>query len=242
MEDLRAMAADRAGASFELFELTEQHRSGGSNAYESWVDALLDGHPVPWVQEDDYQLILADSPAQLETLTFSPTSQGAKSGARLLAGFCWTWLRWPDGAATIDDIPFDINIHGWRKRWNLRHAIDGYPEASSWAANPSGAEQVGSVFTAQGFEFGRCGVILGPDFRWDQGTDQWLVDVTKTRYEKLQAAARTSADFEDLIRNHYRVLLTRAMAATVIYSTDAATRSKLAELVPSAAVAGMTVA
>ncbi len=91
---------------------------------------------------------LADSPQQLEQLTFDPTAPGAKTGARLRAGFCWTWQKWPDAARSIDDVQFDVEIDGWRKRWNLRQNIDGYPKESLWASTPSGAEQVGSVFTA----------------------------------------------------------------------------------------------
>lgn len=223
--------ADRTGASYEEFELTEQHRSGGSDVYEAWVDAWLDGRPIVWRDQENYGVQLANSPQQLERLTFDPTAPGAKTGARLLAGFCWTWQKWPDAARNIDDIPYDIEIDGWRKRWNLRQNIDGYPKDSLWASTPSGAEQVGSVFTAQGFEFGRCGVIMGADFRWEPAAHRWIVDVSATRYGALATAARSDSDFEDLIRNHYRVLLTRAMAGTVIYSTDAATRQKLREMI-----------
>lgn len=223
--------AKRTGASYEEFELTEQHRSGGSDDYEAWVNALLAGQPTVWRDQDNYTVQLADTPQQLESATSDPKAPGAAVGARLLAGFCWTWQRWPNGATSIDDIPYDIDIDGWRKRWNLRQSIAGYPKDSAWASTPTGAEQVGSVFTAQGFEFGRCGVIIGPDFRWDPAAQQWIVDVTQTRYGALATAARSDDAFIDLIRNHYRVLLTRAMAATVIYCTDSATRDKLAEFI-----------
>ncbi len=230
LDHLHAIA-DRTGASYQEFELTEQHRSGGSDAYEAWVDALLDGTPTVWQDQENYRVQLADSPQQLETLTFDAATPGAPSGARLLAGFCWTWLKWPDHAKSINDVPYDIEIDGWRKRWNLRQSIDGYPKDSSWASVPAGAEQVGSVFTAQGFEFDRCGVIIGNDFRWDPAAERWIVDIAATRYGALATAARSDSDVEDLIRNHYRVLLTRAMAGTVIYSTDPATRAKLAEII-----------
>jgi hypothetical protein len=229
--------AERVGASYQEFALTEQHRSGGSEAYEAWVDALLAGTPKVWRDEQDFQVRVVDSPEELEDVTFDPAGRGADSGARLLAGFCWDWKRWPEGARSIQDVPFDIEIGPWKKHWNLRNGIDGYPADSSWASKSSGKDQVGSVFTAQGFEFGRCGVIIGPDFRWDPESDDWVVDVSKTRYgQLLRAAGRAgdpdaAADAEDLVRNHYRVLLTRAMSATTVYATDDATRAKLAELV-----------
>ena len=109
--------------------------------------------------------------------------------------------------------------------------MDDYPKDSSGRPHLLALNRWGSVFTAQGFEFGRCGVIIGPDFRWDPADERWIVDVDQTRYGALATAARSDSDFEDLIRNHYRVLLTRAMAGTVIYSTDLDTRMKLEELI-----------
>ena len=38
------------------------------------------------------------------------------------------------------------------------------------------------------------------------------------------------ADVDRLIRNTYKVLLTRGMVGTVVYSTDAETRAKLRQL------------
>ncbi|MGY1858071.1 DNA/RNA helicase domain-containing protein [Modestobacter sp. SYSU DS0290] len=236
IDRIRAVA-ERVGASFEEFHLTEQHRSGGSEAYEAWVDALVAGAPRPWRDEENFEVRVVDSPEELERVTFDADGAGADSGARLLAGFCWAWQPWPKGARSIIEVPLDIKIGQWEKRWNLHSGVDGYPADISWASDPAGAEQVGSVFTAQGFEFGRCGVIIGPDFRWDPAADEWVVDVSQTKYPKLLAAARRAddpnavADAEDLVRNHYRVLLTRAMASTTIYATDEATRAKLAELV-----------
>lgn len=220
------LVAKRVGASFEELELTEQHRSGGSEAYEQWVDALVAGKPIPWVDEPTYKVMVADSPEELEQLT-----QPSGTSARLLAGFCWTWQKWPNSAAAIEDIPYDIRIGNWQKRWNLRKPIGGYPKDTEWASKDSGAYQVGSVFTAQGFEFERCGVIIGPDFRWDEGSDRWIISPNAMRYEKLLRALASKRELRERVRNHYRVLLTRAMKTTIIYSTDAATRRKLAELV-----------
>ena len=229
---LHAMA-ERTGASLHMFELTEQHRSGGSAAYEAWVDALVAGQAVPWKDEERFSVRVSDSPEEFEAYVFDPSARGADEGARLLAGFAWEYQPWPKTEVrSIDDVPFDITIGTWEKRWNLRHPIDGYPQASDWASNPTGAEQVGSMFTAQGFEFGRCGVLIGDDFRWDPTAQEWVVDVSKTHWVKYGTEAKKDpARVEQLIRNQYRVLLTRAMAATAVYSPDPATRQKLAELV-----------
>jgi DUF2075 family protein len=38
------------------------------------------------------------------------------------------------------------------------------PPASIWAYDPNGINQVGCIYTAQGFEFDYIGVIVGKDF------------------------------------------------------------------------------
>lgn len=220
--------ADRTGASVDVFELTEQHRSGGSDAYEEWVDALVDGRPTEWHDEENFSVRVAQTPHELEQ---SVMTAAAPEKARLLAGFCWEWLKFPKSAKSIDDVPYDIDIDGWRKRWNLHSGIGGYPRHTAWAHNPRGAEQVGSVFTAQGFEFDRCGVIIGPDLVWNDDAGRMAVDITASRYQNLVRLARRNPAEEARVRNQYRVLLTRAMRGVVLYSTDPETLKMLNRIV-----------
>jgi uncharacterized protein len=84
--------------------------------------------------------------------------------ARITAGFCWRWSKpRPDG--TLVD---DIVIGSWRRPWNLYAdtALDGIPPSSLWATDSGGFEQVGCIYTAQGFEYDYGGVIIGTDLVW----------------------------------------------------------------------------
>jgi hypothetical protein len=219
--------ADRTGASFDVLELTEQHRSGGSQAYEAWVDALVDGKPTVWHDEDNFTVSVADSPEELEEVVLDGSADGE---ARLVAGFCWDWRKWPK-IDSIHVLPFDIEIGDWKKHWNLHKALDGYPKDTDWARKPSGAAQVGSIFTAQGFEFTRVGVIVGPDLVWDEAVERMAVHMEASRYAKLVQLPSRSPQEDVRIRNQYRVLLTRAMRSVVLYSTDPDTRALLKRIV-----------
>jgi hypothetical protein len=219
--------ADRTGASFDVLELTEQHRSGGSQAYEAWVDALVDGKPTVWHDEDNFTVSVADSPEELEEVVLDGSADGE---ARLVAGFCWDWRKWPK-IDSIHVLPFDIEIGDWKKHWNLHKALDGYPKDTDWARKPSGAAQVGSIFTAQGFEFTRVGVIVGPDLVWDEAVERMAVHMEASRYAKLVQLHSRSPQEDVRIRNQYRVLLTRAMRSVVLYSTDPDTRALLKRIV-----------
>ncbi|NMO57586.1 DUF2075 domain-containing protein [Actinoplanes sp. TBRC 11911] len=227
IDDAR-LVAERTGASFKVFELTEQHRSGGSQAYEEWVDALVDGQPIVWHDEEAFSVRVAQSPRELERAVMDDAEQDE---ARLLAGFCWEWQKFPKSAKSIEDVPFDIDIDGWKKRWNLHAAIDGYPDHSGWAHNPRGADQVGSVFTAQGFEFQRCGVIIGGDLTWHEEPGRMEVDITASRYKDLVRLVKQHPEEAARVRNQYRVLLTRAMRRVVLYSTDPDTLKMLNSIV-----------
>jgi DUF2075 family protein len=99
-----------------------------------------------------------------------------------------------------------------------------------WASDPAGIGQIGCVYTAQGFEYDWNGVIIGPDLVWRDGR---FISVRKAnRDPDFRNQGRVSdGHFDRLVRNVYKVLLTRGMVGTVLYSTDAETRDALRALV-----------
>jgi uncharacterized protein len=147
-------------------------------------------------------------------------------GARLAAGYCWRWSDPIPGGL----VP-DIEIGDWHKPWNNKkdtsHA--GAPGTPFWASDPAGFEQVGCVYTAQGFEYDYSGVILGPDLVW-RG-DRF---VARPEFSYDTQVKRGSADeFDGAVRNTYKVLLTRGMLGTMVYSTDPETQDLLRSLIPA---------
>ena len=219
-------AAERRGLDVQIVELDAQFRSGGSRAYEEWVLRLLglaDGGPMPWAGDDNYQLLVADSPEELEGLLRGKLATGY--GARIAAGYCWPWSDAERDQPLVDD----VKIGDWARPWNnpkeRRHG--DAPPRSLWATEPGGFEQVGCVYTAQGFEYDWSGVILGPDLVWRDGC--FVADVRASKDPAFRG--RGAAGFDTFVRNVYKVLLTRGMAGTVLYSTDAETRALLRELV-----------
>ena len=98
------------------------------------------------------------------------------------------------------------------------------------ASNPAGFSQVGCVYTAQGFEYDHAGVIIGPDFVWRDGG--WRTVRAANRDPDFKNRMKVpDAHFDRLVRNVYKVLLTRGMQSVTIYSTDAQTRKFLRRLV-----------
>lgn len=221
-------AAERQGLTCSVVPLDSQFRCGGSDAYLRWVVRLLGLEPggsVTWDPDDRMQLVVAESPQDMETFLEERRAQGY--GARMSAGYCWPWSPEPKPG---DPLPPDVVIDDWTRPWNLRgeRAISGAPPSALWATDPAGFGQIGCVYTAQGFEYDWSGVIIGPDLVWRD--DRWVTDRTKSK-DPVFRKSTPDADVDRLIRNTYKVLLTRGMVGTVVYSTDPETREKLRELV-----------
>ncbi|WP_026005203.1 DNA/RNA helicase domain-containing protein [Streptomyces sp. AA1529] len=225
--EIRA-AAEKKNLACTVIPLDSQFRCGGSDAYLRWVVRLLgleEGGPVVWEPDDRMELRIADSPEEMERFLDERRAQGF--GARMSAGYCWTWSPEPKPG---EPLPADVVIGDWARPWNLRgdRGVAGAPPSALWATDPAGFGQVGCVYTAQGFEYDWSGVIIGPDLLW-RG-DRWITDRTVS---KDPAFTKTTSDddVDRLIRNTYKVLLTRGMVGTVVHSTDPETQAKLRELV-----------
>ena len=57
----------------------------------------------------------------------------------------------------------------WNAKPEAGRLGPGIPKSHFWASDPGGIDQVGCVYTAQGFEFDYVGVIFGSDLvyrRW----------------------------------------------------------------------------
>jgi len=221
--------ARKLGLATVRISLDAQFRCGGSEAYVAWVHRLLgltEGGPVSWIGDPAFSVHLAGTPQEMEHLLLAKA--GAGYGARMAAGYCWPWSDpRPDGSL----VP-DVVIGGWSRPWNVKgdRAVGGAPPSPLWATDPAGFGQVGCIYTAQGFEYDWNGVIIGPDFVW-RGKG-WVPNRAANRDPRLRSPAQVpDLEFGKLVRNVYKVLLTRGMVGTVIYSPDAETRDLLRSLV-----------
>ncbi|MEV4746319.1 DUF2075 domain-containing protein [Streptosporangium sp. NPDC049248] len=206
--------------------LDGQFRCGGSRAYEEWVLHLLGlrgDQPVPWSGDDHFTVSPAESPQELETLLRSRLDEGYS--ARMTAGFCWPW----SDPQSDDTLVHDVRIGDWSRPWNVKNdrAVGSAPASALWATLDGGFEQVGCVYTAQGFEYDWNGVIIGPDLVVRDGRFH-----TRRAFSKDPALTRGTTDeqADRLIRNTYKVLLTRGMIGTFVYSTDPETQEFLSRL------------
>ncbi|MGY1741159.1 MULTISPECIES: DNA/RNA helicase domain-containing protein [unclassified Blastococcus] len=228
IEDIEKHARER-GLDVHQVDLNAQYRSGGSAEYVEWVErllGLLPGGPVPWTGNERFEVRTAPSPSAMEMALAEKLA--SRQNARMAAGYCWPWSDPRHDGSLVPD----VQIGDWARPWNLKgdRAVGDAPPAALWASDERGFAQVGCVYTAQGFEYEWNGVLLGPDLVWR--TDRWETVRSANRDPDFRSTKRVSdSDFDLLVRNVYKVLLTRGLRGVYLHSTDAETQQFLEELV-----------
>lgn len=204
------------------YDLYAQFRCGNCYDYLVWIDYILGFDNIkPTFWSDQYSFKIADTPEDLE-MVISNARQQNESG-RIVAGFCWPWSNPSEDGSLIND----VKIGDWCSPWNAKpsskkvYKPENHPY-TLWANTPTGETQIGCIYSAQGFEFDRVGVIWGPDLVWRK--DRWVVQREHSFDSPVKAK---NADTLKLLRNAYRVLLTRGVKETYLLCLDDETRDHL---------------
>ncbi len=222
--DLIRESAAKRGLEVREFELTAQFRSNGSDSFIQWVDNTLELARTPqvlWPMDDDFDFRIVGSIGQLDWMIRAKAGEGAT--ARLVAGYCWPWSD-PDENGQL--VP-DVRVGEWSMPWNARDGVGrlgpGIPKSDFWASAKEGIEQVGCVYTAQGFEFDYVGVIVGPDLVYRTMEGGWVGQRDQS-HDRVVRRGVTDQEFTDFVKSTYRVLLTRGLRGCYVYFMDAPTR------------------
>lgn len=210
--------AERLGCEVREHSLEAQFRCAGSEAFVNWIDNTLGVERTAntiWEGDERFDFRIFPSPESLEQAIRARGEQG--HSARLSAGFCWPWSK-PNSDGTLVE---DVVVGPWRRPWNAKpdagRLAPGIPKSNLWASDPNGIDQVGCVYTAQGFEFDYVGVIFGRDLRYDLDAQAWIGD----RDASFDRQVRRGGDaFADLVKNTYRVLLSRGLKGCYVHFLD----------------------
>lgn len=210
--------ANKADAEIIHLELVSQFRCNGSDGYLAWLDNTLEIRKTAnWDMEDiDFDIQIMDSPNDVRKIIIE-RNRISNNRARILAGYCWNWLREGYNNSAVHDIKID----DFEISWNLKNT-------STFAIDENSVNEVGCIHTSQGLEFDYVGVIIGNDLRYENGrivtdftkrakTDQSLKGIKKI-YKEDPEKAQALAD--EIIKNTYRTLMTRGMKGCYVYCVD----------------------
>ncbi|MEK7195941.1 MAG: DNA/RNA helicase domain-containing protein, partial [Patescibacteria group bacterium] len=188
------------------------------DAFVNWVNNTLGikrTANVIWDQKEEFDFQIVDSPQELY-VKIKQKSDEKQGSARLVSGFCWPWSN-PNPDGTLVN---DVKIGNFQMPWEGKDGYKlapGIPPASLWPNDPNGVNQIGSIYTIQGFEFDYVGVIIGPDLVYNFENQTWIALREKSADSVVK---RSGEKLVDLLKNTYRVLLTRGMKGCYVYFVD----------------------
>ncbi|HEV2119298.1 MAG TPA: DUF2075 domain-containing protein [Candidatus Bathyarchaeia archaeon] len=211
--------ARKFGADFYEFELKTQFRCSGSDGYLNWLDNTLGVRETPnkmLTPSEKMDFRIFDNPLSLYEAIRAKNDEKPNS-ARMVAGFCWPWSD-PNPDGTLKE---DVVIGEFRMTWEAKNEASrvapGIPRAKFWAFDPNGVDQMGSIYTIQGFEFDYVGVVFGKDLLFDSARRIWVGEPKNSADGSVK---RDKENFLLYVRNAYRVLMTRGMLGCYVCFMD----------------------
>lgn len=212
--------AQRLGCDVNEYQLAIQFRCQGSDKFVQWVNntfGIKKTASAIWDQKNnqfDFQII--HSPHELYKKIKEKNDQEPNS-ARLVAGFCWKWSSPKENGTLVKDVVIDDFAMTWEGKETGRRLASDVPPASLWPYDPRAVDQIGSIYTIQGFEFDYVGVIVGKDLLYNFETNQWE---GHPEFSADSVVKRSEDKFLDMVKNTYRVLLSRALKGCYVYFVD----------------------
>jgi uncharacterized protein len=215
VSEIKKIAQKNNSKIYEI-ELVAQFRCSGAEGYLNWIDNTLqikntanfDG----WGQSDFEFKIFSDPNKLREAIK---EKHNNKFNARILAGYAWKWTSAKKGNndGQIDDV--EIPEFDFKIPWNSRKI------GTTWAVDPEGIHQAGCIHTSQGLEFDYVGVIVGNDLRFDPVGLEYYVDWKSYKDSTGKKSLKNKPEeLVKLVKNIYKVLMSRGMKGCYVYFTD----------------------
>ncbi len=203
----------------ETFNLDQQFRVTGNDQVINWIDGFTHGNLLPKPTDANFDLqIFADGQPMYDQIRQQDQQVGL---SRMIA---------------TADFPYVVNHGTWyvtagqlKLPWDKVNLTD-----EPWALRPETLDEVGSIYTIQGFDLNYAGVILGPSVGYDEAHDR--VIVRPERYEDQEAFKKRSdlGNLEPLqqqiIFNSINVLMKRGRYGLYLYAVDPVLRQHLLAL------------
>lgn len=193
--------------------LQNQYRCSSLTEYTSWLDSILYNQTLTKklnFQDLGYDFQIFEN---IDSF-YNEIKQKYQefNSTRIVAGYCWEWK------SKNNTNLFDIEIENFKCQWNLNSYESGQGSAS-WIIQNS-FEQIGCIHTCQGLEVDYMGVIIGDDLFYDDNTVYSNLKKRAKDDFSIRNCSNNKNKIDEIIRNTYRVLLTRGMKGCYVYCTN----------------------
>ncbi|MDX5628938.1 MULTISPECIES: DUF2075 domain-containing protein [unclassified Brenneria] len=210
----------------DVYVLQHQFRMRADAAVQRWIRAFCQRklQPLPSSAvaggKSDFEIrIFDDAQAMYDAVKEKNAASGL---SRMLSTYDYPYR--------LDGQDYFIAEGRFRLRWDRSKPSERLP----WAEREDTIDEVGSVYTVQGFDLNYVGLILGPSVAWDAQRKEIVLD--PARYEDsaaFQGKARidnSEAVKERIMLNAINVLMTRAIHGLYLYAHDEKLRTVLMSL------------
>lgn len=215
----------------EEIELKEQFRMLADEGTIHWIDSFVEEQRVLTPEHlqfgkdtQGFELLFFDDAEKMYEEIKKKNAEDSLS--RIVATFDYEHKK--DGAE------YYVEEGAFKLPWNITN--DKEDKKATWAERDKTIDEVGSIYTVQGFDLNYVGVILGPSVVYDEETERIVIlpenykDTEAFRSRKDIPAEEVPRIKEQIILNSINILFKRGMKGLYIYAHDPALRKKLVSL------------
>lgn len=197
--------------------LETQLRMQADSYIIDWIDSFVKKKIYPLPFDPNYDIKIYDDIHQMYR---DIKQKNKKFGlSRMVSTF--DYLHKKDGK------DYHIEFEDFKLPWN--RAVDD----DTWAEKVDSINEVGSIYTVQGFDLNYVGVILGPSVQYDKIKDELFID---TSLYKDTGAFSGSGQLkngnhikEEIILNSMNVLMKRGVRGLYIFAVNDELRNRLSK-------------
>lgn len=209
----------------EIINLTTQLRIQGGNEYITFVNNLLSNKKVSY-EPKKYDLYVFEHFDEMEK-AIQEQNKKNEGLCRIVSGISYPYSTKMRDKVAKKKLDVDVDGDGkFLRMWNL-----GFNDPT-FITDEAHKDEIGCVYTCQGYDLNYVGVILGPDIFYNKETKKIDIHIDKCTDKKTRVKDNDEETKRNIL-NQYLVLLTRGIYGTYIYAVDKDLRDYLNECIIS---------
>ncbi|GAB6092952.1 DUF2075 domain-containing protein [Furfurilactobacillus curtus] len=205
------------------FELHEQFRMHADSSVVDWINAFTSRQLLPLpLHQGQYDLQIFDDAQTMYQQIRNKNEQMGLSRIVATSGY----------PSKLDGGQHFVTAGHFKLPWDQYNY-----QTTAWAEKASTINEVGSIYTVQGFDLNYVGVIIGPPFDYNPVTDRLIVDPSRVtdpevfkRRDDLSDPKERQQINEQLTLNVLNVLMKRGVKGLYLYASQPALHQRLREL------------